>query len=496
MRLFRALVLLSTLLAPAAAVAAERLALVVGMASYGSIPALKNTANDARLIAETLERIGFEVTIVIDAPQHRFLTELARFSFSAETADIALIYFAGHGVELRGENLLIPVDANVRTEEDIRLQSVSLGDLLTAVDRSRKLRIVILDSCRDNPFANLMPQAADTAAQVTGGAAGRGAGLAPPSPERGTLVAFAARDGSVALDGQGQNSPFALSLAQKLAEPGLEISLMFRQIRDAVLTATANRQEPQTYGSLSGVPFYLAGEPAEIEQLSAPDPREAWAALRPDSVVQLAALAETGDTRSLLGLAYLRLNPDAPGFDPSEAARLLARAAEAGAPDAQFELGKLYEQGIGVPQDTARALDLFHASAAQNYADALNDLGFLHYQGGLGIPRDTTAALGYFERAADQRHPQAMFNFAALIDDGLVPGKGPEQAGSYLYDALRSGSTDVLTLLSERPTMFKDATRRALQARLRDVELYAGSIDGNFGPGTIRGLRRAYGLAE
>ena len=130
------------------------------------------------------------------------------------------------------------------------------------------------------------------------------------------------------------------------------------------------------------------------------------------------------------------------------------------------------------------------------FADAINDLGFLYYQGGLGLARDPAKALSHFERAADLRHPQAMFNFAALIDDGLVPTKGPEDAAGYLYDALRSGSADVLDLLSERPTMFTDATRRALQARLAEHAFYTGSIDGDFGPGTQRGIRRAYGLTE
>jgi len=127
-------------------------------------------------------------------------------------------------------------------------------------------------------------------------------------------------------------------------------------------------------------------------------------------------------------------------------------------------------------------------------ADAINDLGFLHYQGGLGLPANPQKALTFFERAADLRHPQAQFNFAALIDDGLIPNKDPEDAAQYLYAALRSGSSDVLKLLSERPTMFTDQTRKALQAKLKDNDFYQGSIDGDFGPGTQRGIRRAYGL--
>ncbi|PHR89250.1 MAG: peptidase C14, caspase catalytic subunit p20, partial [Blastopirellula sp.] len=166
----------------------------------------------------------------------------------------------------------------------------------------------------------------------------------------------------------------------------------------------------------------------------------------------------------------------------------------AGSPEAQFELAKLFERGTGVPVDFSRALELYRAAADQDFADAINDLGFLHYQGGLELPANPQKALTFFERAADLRHPQAQFNFAALIDDGLIASKGPKDAAHYLYEALRSGSTDVLNLLSDRPKMFSAQTRRALQTKLREHEFYTGSIDGDFGPGTQGAIRRAYGL--
>lgn len=243
--------------------------------------------------------------------------------------------------------LVIAAAAAVRSNRDVQGQAVSLGDLLHAVDRARRMRIVILDSCRDNPFGDLI----DTSAPSGGGRAG----LAPPSPERGTLVAFAARDGQVALDGEGENSLFALALIDRLAQPGLEISLMFRPVRDRVLEAIANRQEPHTYGALSDEPFYLAGPGEADGRVRDEDHRIAWSSLRPEQELQLAALAAEGDTRSILGLAYKRLNPAEDRFDPAEAVQSLTRAAEAGAPEAQFELAKLYETGLGVAQDEARA---------------------------------------------------------------------------------------------------------------------------------------------
>ena len=320
--------------------------------------------------------------------------------------------------------------------------------------------------------------------------------LAAADPDRGTLVAFAAKDGQVALDGTGQNSPFATALMETMVQPGLEISLMFRQVRDRVLKMTNNLQEPHTYGSLTGVPFYLAGPAEGQDSVTGKDAPDAWAAIKPDQEEQLLALADLGDTRSMLGLAYMRLNPNEGRFDPQEAVKFLQRASDAGSPEAQFELAKLYERGTGVPRDEPRALALYRAAATQDFADAINDLGFLHYQGGLGLPADPKVALEFFERAADLRHPQAQFNFAALIDDGLVPSKGPQDAARYLYEALRSGSSDVLNLLSDRPNMFTAETRKALQEQLKTHELYAGAIDGDFGPGTKKSIRLAYGLTE
>ncbi|MDE4146019.1 MAG: caspase family protein [Pseudophaeobacter sp. bin_em_oilr2.035] len=484
---FRILLTLATIMLPVASVAAtDRAALVLGMADYQYLPKLDNTRNDALRMAETLEGIGFDVTLGIDVGAEDMTRMLEGFAFRAEVADLALIYFAGHGVEVQGENFLIPVDVQVQSNRDVERQSASLKQLLEAVEKARKMRIVILDSCRDNPLGDAL--AGDTSETTNASTAPERAGLAPANPDRGTLVAFAAKDGQVALDGRGENSPYALALMEKMVQPGLEISLMFRQVRDLVLQKTGNLQEPHTYGSLTGVPFYLAGG---NESAGSTD---AWAALKPDQEEQLLALAELGDTRSMLGLAYIRLNPNQDRFDPAAAIEFLQRAADAGSPEAQFELAKLYERGTGVEPDPAKALALYRAAADQNFADAINDLGFLHYQGGLGLPANPQKALTFFERAADLRHPQAQFNFAALIDDGLIPNKDPEDAAQYLYAALRSGSSDVLKLLSERPTMFTDQTRKALQAKLKDNDFYQGSIDGDFGPGTQRGIRRAYGL--
>lgn len=476
----------------------ERVALVLGLGAYQTIEPLDNTRNDARAIAESLEGIGFDVTLSLDATGDELRQLLDDFSFRSEVADLALIYFAGHGVEAQGENFLIPVDAKITSNRDIQRQSISLKQVLASVERARKMRIVILDSCRDNPLGDSidLAQSLSGGSQTSTDSTRGGGGLAAAKPDRGTLVAFAAKDGQVALDGAGENSPYARALVEKMVEPGLEISLMFRQVRDKVLQDTNNLQEPHTYGSLTGVPFYLAGAAEGQKDISGAAGQAAWASIRPDQEEQLLALADLGDTRSMLGLAYMRLNPNEGRFDPVQAVAFLEKAAAAGSPEAQFELAKIYERGTGVPVDETRALELYQAAADQDFADAINDLGFLYYQGGLGLPSDPAKALELFERAADLRHPQALFNFAALIDDGLIASKGPSDAADYLYAALRSGSRDVLDLLSTRPKMFSPQTRRALQSTLKKFDFYAGAIDGEFGPNTIKSIRLAYGLKE
>lgn len=509
MRLLAIVLMIMTPLMANAAQRIERVALVMGVSDYTTIVPLDNTVNDARGISETLEGIGFQVTTLLNGSASEMRQAVDDFAFRSETADIALIYFAGHGVEVQGENFLIPADADVRSNQDIQRQAVSLKQLLASVENTRKMRVVILDSCRDNPFGDALDLTAlaQTKASAEATRSLGSTGLAAPSPDRGTLVAFAAKDGAKALDGAGDNSPFALALMENLKKPGLEISLMFRQVRDQVLKTTGNQQEPFTYGSLSGTPFYVAGSKvsdavavaqtdAAPEAVKNEDPRVAWASLGIDKEAQLRALADQGDTRSMIGLAYMRLNPNDKRYAPGDASGLFQKAAEGGDAEAIFELAQLYEIGLGVEQDLQRALSLYEQAGEMDYPDALNDLGFLYFEGGLNLTKDPQVALNFFKRAADLRQPQALFNMAALIDDELFPGLGPEDAAGYLYDALRSGSEAVFEEVRDRPDTFKLETRKALQRKLAQVGFYASTIDGDFGPGTQRGVRLAYGLVE
>lgn len=484
------------LLPVSARAAADRVALVIGMGEYSHVEGLDNPVRDAEAVANTLEEVGFKVTELIDAPLQTLLKVLDDFAFRSETADLALIYFAGHGVQVQGENFLLPVDVQPSSNDDLRRQAVSLDSLLKVVDGARKMRIVILDACRNNPLGGGITVAETAQGADAAGARGvGGGGLAASSPDRGTLVAYAAKDGSVALDGSNGNSPYAAALIEMLPQPGLEISLMFRQVRDKVLRDTGNRQEPYSYGSLSGVPFYIAGPAAGQGALPTDSLVAAWSALPEDKEPELVALAETGDTRSMVALAARRMNREG-DFRPADGVVWYERAADAGDPQAQFELARIYEEGVLVSADHAKAKALYEASAAQEYADALNDIGYFHFHGLMEFAPDPTLALDYFRRAADQRHAKAQHNYAVLIDRGQVPGSGPEEAADYLYAALRAGVTEVLVTLQQKPELFQRETRAALQKRLQERNFYSGAIDGSFGPGTNRGLRMAYGLEE
>jgi hypothetical protein len=494
MRIFL-LVFLLVMTGPATA--ADRIALLIGISDYRSIPPLKNTVNDATDLSATLKGVGFDVTTLINVSGQELRAALDRFSFKAEAADLALIYFAGHGVEVQGENFLIPVDADVQSNKDIQQQAVSLRDFLHSVDKARTMRVVILDSCRDNPFGDVIDLSKPVEAGDTSRSTRGAGGLAPPSPDRGTLVAFAARDGNVALDGEGDNSPFAQALIDKMARPDLEISLMFRAIRDDVLNRTGNRQEPHTYGSLTGTPFYLAsaGQRDQALALGMQGRIDAWSQVRPDLMKQYELLAnEQNDTRSMIALAMMRLHPESPRYDPETARDYLQKAADLGDPEAMYELGRLFETGIGVAQDDAKALTNYQSAARQNYGPALSDMGFFQIEGMLGLAPDVDKGIQFFRRGAEQRNAPAMFNYASLIDDGFVSGKTYEDAATYFYQALRAGNPEVLTALTLHHDTLEPQTRRALQAKLKENAFYAGTIDGDFGPGTQRSLRAAYGL--
>ncbi|MGY4231540.1 putative caspase-like protein [Bradyrhizobium sp. USDA 4449] len=247
---------------------AHRVALVLGNSAYKSVPRLVNPVNDAALVGDMLKKAGFEsVDIRTDLNAIEMRKALRDFGARAREADIAVVYYAGHGIELDGVNYLIPTDAALETDSDVLDETVALDRALFAVEPARQLRLIILDACRDNPFAKTMKRT------VASRAIGRGlAKVEPTSPN--TMIAFAAKAGSTASDGDSKNSPFAAAIVERLPTPGLDLRKAFGFVRDDVLKKTGYKQEPYVYGSLGGedvslVPAMSAGAPQQADPQSA-----------------------------------------------------------------------------------------------------------------------------------------------------------------------------------------------------------------------------------
>src|SRR5689334_12267816 len=254
------------LLAGGPAFAEKRVALVIGNAAYQNVPRLPNPVNDGNSIAATLRDAGFDVVDnrhdLSAADTRRALRD---FSDRASNADIAVVYYAGHGIEVDGGNYLIPVDAKLERDTDVYDEALSLDRVLLAVEPAKKLRLVILDACRDNPFAKNMKR---TLAQR---AIGQGlAKIEPSSPN--LLIAYSAKAGSTAADGDGKNSPFTTALSKHLTTPGLDVRRAFGYVRDDVMKTTNNRQEPFVYGSLGGEDVPLVPAPRSAPAAAAPAP--------------------------------------------------------------------------------------------------------------------------------------------------------------------------------------------------------------------------------
>jgi hypothetical protein len=242
--------------APASA-AEKRVALVIGNSAYQHTRALPNPRNDAEAIAKLLQQHGFaEVTLKIDLDYRAMRDAVRLFGDTARAADIAVVYYGGHGIEVAGENYLIPTDAKLLRDADLEYEALTLASMLSAVGSAKRLRMVILDACRNNPLGERMTITTGVTRSVT-------RGLARVEPKGDVLVAYSARAGTLALDGGGRHSPYAEALLKHMMTPGLDVRLMFGKVRDQVLLTTRQQQEPYIWQRISreGVSAFLAEGP-------------------------------------------------------------------------------------------------------------------------------------------------------------------------------------------------------------------------------------------
>ena len=238
-----------------AASTGRRIALVIGNGAYRNVHPLDNPPRDAKLIAASLKDVGFQtVTLSDDLTRDKFFEVLRSFASDAENADWAVVYYAGHGFEIGGVNYLVPVDARLAEDKDAEKEAVALEQVIAAVGGARKLRLVMLDACRDNPFAPTMQRT--IALKLVD------KGFSNIEPSAGFMVVYAAKHGETALDGDGVDSPFATALAHDVKEPKVEVRKLFDIVRDDVWTATKHVQQPFTYGSPPGREdfYFVAGK--------------------------------------------------------------------------------------------------------------------------------------------------------------------------------------------------------------------------------------------
>jgi uncharacterized caspase-like protein len=207
----------------------RRVALVIGNSAYRNATSLLNTLNDANAVAALFRSVGFEVVNSrTDLGVLEFKRAVRDFLITAENADIAVVYYAGHGIKVGGTNYLIPVDAKLARDYDVQDEAVALDRIIWALQSVKRLRLILLDACRDNPFVAKLQRSVGIRAAAKGGLA------KIDDVSADTLVAYAARAGSVSYDGDGADSPFASALLKHVAEPGLDIRIALGRVRDEV----------------------------------------------------------------------------------------------------------------------------------------------------------------------------------------------------------------------------------------------------------------------
>ena len=266
-RLLATVVAYLLLVFPAAA--EKRVALVVGNSAYVHANPLPNPVNDASDMAKALTEVGFEVILGLDLKKPAFDAKVRDFARALEKADVAVFFYAGHGLQAAGRNYLVPVDASLQVERDLDFEAVSVDFVLKQMELERegKTNVVFLDACRDNPLARNLARSMGTRSAAIG------QGLAQVQTGVGTFIAYSTQPGNVALDGQGRNSPFTAALAKGVREPGRNLTSVMIDVRKDVLAVTGGKQVPWDHSALTGdFYFHLASAPGTLPKSAAPGP--------------------------------------------------------------------------------------------------------------------------------------------------------------------------------------------------------------------------------
>jgi uncharacterized caspase-like protein len=455
------------LLASEPALAEKRVALVLGNSAYQNVAPLTNPANDSAKMAATLKDAGFDVVDSRrDLPAAETRRALRDFADRARDADIAVVYYAGHGIEVDGSNYLIPIDAKLERDTDIYDEAFSLDRILIAIEPAKKLRLVILDACRDNPFSKKMKRTVATRAV--------GQGLAkvePSSPN--VLIAYSAKAGSTAADGDGTNSPFTIALSHHLTTPGLDVRRAFGFVRDEVLKTTGNRQEPFVYGSLGGEDVPLVPAPAPAAPAAAAVPATPALSAQAEARRDYELALQVGNKSALN--AFLAQYPD--GFYASLAKLQLEKIAAEEARVAATEKARLTEQ------ERARLAVEGAQKAQQAKADAdakAAEQARIAAEKAKQVAQDQAAAAELKRAAAEKA---AADKTAA---DKVVADKAAADKASAPAPAADKDKGVNLAALSAGPPQ-PDVTK-SVQTELRRVGCLTGAADGEWNSASQRSL--------
>ncbi|MGY8633873.1 caspase family protein [Bradyrhizobium sp. 14AA] len=454
--------------------AEKRVALVIGNSAYKSAPRLSNPVNDASLVGGMLKKAGFDsVDIRLDVNAADMRRALREFAGRTRDADVAVIYYAGHGIELDGANYLIPTDAMLETDGDVLDETVALDRALFAVEPAKQLRLIVLDACRDNPFAKTMKRT------VASRAIGRGlAKVEPTSPN--TMIAFAAKAGSTASDGDSKNSPFAAALVERLPTPGLDLRKAFGFVRDDVLKNTGYKQEPYVYGSLGGgdVPL-VAAKPVVAGPQANPDSE-----IRRD--YELALQLGTRDVWT----AFLNRYPS--GFYTDLAKAQLNRIAAEDARAAAAEKARQAEdEKARLSADRAKKAEQDKAAAAAKAAEDAR----LAAEKAKQIEEAKAAAAEQRRKDAEAAAAKAMAEKQAIekrLAEKLASDKAAaEQAARLASEKQAAGAEQKVaaaTPSSTLPTLSAEERTKLVQSELRRVGCHPAPVDGIWTASSERSL--------
>jgi len=462
------------------ALADKRVALVIGVSEYQQAPRLPNPSRDAEAMTALFKQAGFDVVV---SKRDLGIADLRRtireFSETSRDADIAVVYYAGHGIEVDGVNYLVPTDAKLASDFDIEDETISLERVMKALDPAKRLKLVILDACRDNPFTRSMKRS------VASRAIGRGLAKVEPTMSD-TLVAYAAKAGAVAADGDGQNSPFAIALTKHITEPGLDLRIAFGRVRDDVLKATGNRQEPFVYGSLGGSNTSLvpaAAKPVDSEAEARIDyelaaqvgTREAWDSFQAKHRDGFFANLARGQNAKLLAAQQSRAKAD-------DAKR---QAEEQAAQKAADFRQQLEEQSA---RQTADAKQKLSEQARKDLEEARQQIAEQAKKQLDDARRELEQAQKQAEAARQQvedARRQAMADAQAQVDKAKREGKEEPAKVAALTPDKR-----VTSAAPASPVMDAGDIARLLQAHLKRVGCDPGNSDGKWDDAS----RKALGL--